>query len=122
MSSLLYDVVHLRDIFLRDKRFLIDLYTNNLYQNKKLISSATQQHLNTLLKILHLVANNEIPIQKPEFDVIKKAKKVGLLKKRIKNNKDFLALLEEAEEKRIFVQRFAGVFKALLKPFFEEDY
>ena len=120
--SILYDVVHLRDILLRDKRFLIDLYSNNLYQNKKRVASATQEHLNTLLKILHLVANNEIPIEKSEFDVLKKAKKVGLLRKKIKTNNDFLALLDEPEEKRIFLRRFAGVYGSLLKPLFEEDY
>ena len=120
--SIVYDKVHLRDIFLRDKRFLLDLYSNNIYQNKKLIASATQEHLNTLLKILHLIANNEIPIEKDDFDLIKKAKKVGLLRKKIKTNSDFLALLSSAEEKRIYLRRFAGVFRSLLKPFFEEDY
>lgn len=118
----LYDVVHLRDILLRDKRFLLELYVNSNYQNRRLISGATELHLNTVLKVLHLIVNNEIKIDEDDYKGLKRAKKANLLKNKIKTKSDFLVLLNSEVLKRQFLLQFAAVYKYLLGPLFEEDY
>lgn len=117
-----YDAVHIRSLLLRDKRFLLDLFVNNIYQNRKLILGASQSHLNTVLKILHLIANNQIRIDEEDFEALKKSKKANVLKTKIKSKEDFLYFLTSAEPKRRFLLQFIAVFKILLKPIFEEDY
>jgi hypothetical protein len=120
--KVLYDVVYLRSIFLRDKRFLLSLYTNNVAQNKKLISSATQEQLNTVLRILHLIVNNVIKIRLADFDVLRDMKKIKLLQKKIKTKDELIFLLSASETKRKFIFALAATFSILLKPLFEETY
>jgi hypothetical protein len=111
----------MRDVILRDKSFLLSLFKNNIYQNKKQISGGANIHLNTLLKILHLIVNNEIPIEVSDANAIKKAKKLGLLKKKIKSQNDFTNLLESPAPTKVeFLLRFAGVYRHLLRSLFED--
>ena len=116
-----FDSVHMRELLLNQKEFLKDLYSFNSYQNRKLIISADNQSLNTLLKILHLILNNEIPILEEDVNVIKKAKKLGLLKNTIKSNEKFIELLEgERKNKVDFLVLFSNVYTPLLRSIFEE--
>jgi len=75
--SLIFDKVYFRDILLRDKGFLYALYKNDTLQNRQLILGAELLHLNTLIKLCHLILNNEIPIYAEDITKIKAAKKFG---------------------------------------------
>ena len=116
-----FDSVHMRELLLNQKEFLKDLYSFNSYQNKKLIISADNQSLNTLLKILHLILNNEIPILVEDVQVLKKSKKCGLLKKSIKSTEKFVELLEgDRKSKLDFLLLLTSVYRPLLRSLFEE--
>ena len=116
-----FDVVHMRDLLMRDKGFLKELYSMNSYQNKKIISGADDQHLNTLLKILHLILNNEIPILIEDVIIIKKYKKFSLLKKTIKNTNDYISILEGVRKPKVdFLGSLSNVYRFLLRSLFEE--
>ncbi len=114
-----FDVVHMRDLLLNEKSFLKQLYTLNTYQNKKLINGADNQSLNTLIKILHLILNNEIPILVEDVTILKKSKKFGLLQKKIKGSDKFIELLEgERKPKLDFLLSLANVYHFLLRSLF----
>jgi hypothetical protein len=51
MQQLPIDKVYFREVLVRDKRFLKDLYHNNKLQNEKQILGADEFHLNTVIKI-----------------------------------------------------------------------
>jgi len=119
--SLPYDQVHVRELLLRDKGFLLQLYKNNTYQNKKLISGADEYHLDTLIKVCHLILNNEIPVFEDDIAKIKKAKRIKLLTKYFKSNKDFLEVLEGQRQNKVqILLRFSSIFGFLLTSLFEE--
>ena len=80
MQQLPIDKVYFREVLVRDKRFLTDLYQNNKLQNEKQILGADEFYLNTLIKIFHLILNNTIPILEENVERIKKAKKLPLFK------------------------------------------
>lgn len=116
-----FDVVHMRDLLLNEKSFLVDLYSFNSYQNKKIISGADTKSLNVLIKILHLILNNEIPILVEDVEILKKAKRFGTLNRSIKSNEKFVTLLEgDRKSKLEFLLSLASVYKPLLRSLFEE--
>jgi hypothetical protein len=115
------DKVYFREILLRDKGFLYELYKNNKLQNRKKISGADEFHLNTVIKILHLILNNEIPLLEDNYEKVKKARKVPLLKKNFKTHKDFLSIVEGPRERKVSVlQQLSPIFCFLLSALFEE--
>ena len=121
MQQLPIDKVYFREVLVRDKRFLNDLYQNNKLQNEKQILGADEFHLNTLIKIFHLILNNTIPILEENVEKIKKARKLPLFKKGFKSSKDFLAMLEAPrEEKFLVLKRFSALFSFILASLFEE--
>lgn len=116
-----FDVVHMRDLLLEQKSFLKELFSLNNYQNKKLISNADSKSLNTLIKVLHLILNNEIPILVDDVQALKKSKKFGLLLRSVKAKDKFVELLEGERKKKVdFLLAFTGVYRFLLRSLFEE--
>ena len=74
------DKVYFREILIRDKRFLCELYKGNKLQNQNKISGASDSHLNTLCQILHLIMNNAIQVDYKNGEKIKDAKRLPFLK------------------------------------------
>lgn len=59
----------MKSLLLRDKEFLKSLYeSNSSSKTKNVLSFASDQKLNTLLKFIHLVANGEIKVKKEHFE------------------------------------------------------
>ena len=115
------DKVYFREILVRDKRFLNDLYQNNRLQNEKQIVAADEFHLNTLIKNFHLILNNSIPILEENVERIKTAKKLPLFKKHFKSNKDFLEILEGPREAKVLIlKKFSALFGVILASLFEK--
>jgi hypothetical protein len=115
------DKVYFKEILLRDKRFLYDLYQNNKLQNQNQIVGANEFHLDTLIKIFHLILNNTIPILEQNFEKVKNARKVSLFKKHFKSNKDFLQMLQASREEKVFIlKKFSALFCNILAALFEE--
>ena len=116
-----FDKVYFREVLVRDKRFLYDLYQNNKLQNERQILGADEFHLNTLIKIFHLILNNTIPILEEHVEKIKVAKKLPLFKKHFKLNKDFLAILEGPKEQKVLILRkFSALYCVILSSLFVE--
>lgn len=121
MQQLPIDKVYFREVLVRDKRFLKDLYHNNKLQNEKQILGADEFHLNTLIKKFHLILNNTIPILEENVEKIKKAKKLPLFKQHFRSSKDFLATLEAPREQKVLIlKRFSALFSFILASLFEE--
>ncbi len=71
----------IKSLFIRDKEFLRALYDGpNPIKNKRLIDSATESQLDTLIKYLHYLSNGKIRISRESFLNIKKKKKFTYLK------------------------------------------
>jgi hypothetical protein len=71
------DKVYLRSLFVQEKDFLKKLYDGQ----GNALTFASDKSLNTLIKILHLIAEGHIPMRKQDEAEIKTAKKFNSLNK-----------------------------------------
>lgn len=61
----------MKTLFLRDKEFLRSLYSSESpAKSKNILTFASDAHLNTLIKFLHLVSNGQIQMKKEHFDTL----------------------------------------------------
>lgn len=80
----------LKSQLVRDKEFLRQIYSGpNLIKNKRVLTSASDNELNTLLRYLFFVTNGDIQINAENFAQIKKMKKISLLHHKLSNKADF---------------------------------
>ena len=83
----------------RDKEFLRQLYeTTEDPRAKQILTFASDQQLNTLIKFLHFVSNGEIKLKKQHFDVFSKSQ-VTLMKKSFEKKKALKQFLKPEREK-----------------------
>ena len=80
MDQVFLDKTYLRSLLKRDRGFLLNLFRGSSQENAKVLNSATEAQLNTLIKILHLILNDEIPLTKDNFLIVKKSKHLAKLK------------------------------------------
>ena len=106
----------------RDKVFLNELYdSQSLPNTKRLLLFASDQKLDTLIKLLHFVSNGQIKLKKDHFNVFSKSQ-ITLMKKKFekkKTLKDFLK--EERKVKLSILQKLAPILPQLLYPLFNEN-
>lgn len=121
-ADIAIDIPYFRSILLRDKHFLYELYDANILEAKRLISGASDLHLKTLIKVLHLVINNCIPIPFENGEAIKKLNKFPVLKKHFLANRSYANLIRSAREVKVNVlMKFSSIFNLLLTPLFVEE-
>jgi hypothetical protein len=121
MMEVAFDKVYFREILLRDKGFLYELYKGQKLLNRSKISGAAEFHLNTLIQLCHLIMNNAIPMLITNYEKLRKAHRIPLLKNHFKANKDFLEILEGSRENKVYILRqLSSVFPFLLASLFEE--
>jgi hypothetical protein len=81
---------NVKSCLVRDKAFLRELYqSNNSQKTKRLLNSASDLKLNTIIKFLHFLSNGEIKIKKQNFDALVTQKRFSFLKRVINNTKLF---------------------------------
>ena len=115
------DKVYFREILIRDKRFLYDLYKGNKLQNRNKISCASDSHLNTLCQILHFIMNNVIRVDYKNGEKIKDAKRLPFLKNNFKSHQKFVDIYEGPQENKVKILRqLSSVYCFLLQPLFEQ--
>ena len=74
----------MKQYLIRDKSFLLELYSSpNALNTKRLINFASDTKLVTLIKLLHFLANGEIPMKKGNFDAIVANKRLIFIKKEL---------------------------------------
>jgi len=119
--SILFDKVYFRDLLLRDKGFLNSLYKNESLSNREQIKGADDIHLNTVIQILYLIANNEIPVYEDDILQIKNARQFKLILKHFKSHKEFFKLLIGPRESKVkILSSLGGVYCHLFVSIFEE--
>ena len=109
------DKVHIRQLMLRDKIFLY-----NLYEGKgSRLNSASEIQMNTLIKILHLILNDHIELREQHYKNVVRAKRLKLLKKNFEKNSDFINVLKlSVEEKRRLLKQLLVCYPWLLHAIF----
>lgn len=110
----------LKAYFIRDKLFLRSLFEGeNPLKNRRLILSATEGEIDTLIKFLHYLANGKIKIGALNFANIKRSKKLRFLQTEFESEKKFSYLLK-AEDiyKRSILLKLATSYPDILAPLF----
>jgi hypothetical protein len=111
------DKVYLRSLFVQEKDFLKKLYDGQ----GNALTFASDKSLNTLIKILHLIAEGHIPMRKQDKAEIKTAKKFNSLNKFA--SKTFFAQITKTgtrETKLKELKQFLKLYPLLLHTFFNE--
>ena len=112
----------LKSYLIRDKGFLRELYeSSNKLVSNRILHSASDIKLNTLIKFLHFLTNGEIPIKKENFELIHSQKKLTLIKKFVEKKTALSKLLKaERETKLKFLKQLSSVYPPLLYVLFNE--
>jgi hypothetical protein len=113
----------LKSCLIRDKGFLKQLYQEpNVVQNKKVLQTADDTELNTLIKYLHFLSNGEIPTKKSNFEAIKESKKQVLITKKVEKKSNVVKLLKSSRvDKLKFLFQLVKIYQNLLYPLFNEQ-
>jgi hypothetical protein len=110
----------MKSLLIRDKVFLRELFEGpNPLKNVRVLKSASDSQLNTLLRFLHFLSNGEIKMKKENFEELERARKLKLIKTRVEKKNHLSALLKsERKEKLKFLSKLANVYSALLSTLF----
>jgi len=111
----------MKALLIRDKEFLRSLYeSNGQSRAKNLLTFASDQKLNTLIRLLHLLATGEIKIKKEHFDALQK-RQLNVVKRHLESNKSSQKLLNgERQDKLKVLTKFSAVFHELLFTLFNQ--
>lgn len=113
----------MKSYLIRDKGFLKQLYEgNNPLKNKKVLQTAEDSELNTLIKFLHFLSNGAIKMKKQNFQKIQEAKKLNLLTQRVEKKSKLSLLLKSARKEKLkFLNKLVNVYSILLDILFNES-
>ena len=74
----------MKSYLIRDRAFLRELYEGaSKTVNNRILNFACDVKLNTLIRLLHFIANGEITIKKSNFELITSARKLSFIKKHV---------------------------------------
>lgn len=112
------DKVYLRSLFLSEKDFLSKLHKA---EGGNTLTFASDKSLDTVIRILHLIANGHISLRKEDETVLRNAKKLNALNK-FASKSFFHAILRKGtrEEKLKDLKQFNKLYPILLHSFFKE--
>jgi len=109
------DVVYIKSELLNVKGFLHKLYLSNPRSNAVALNNASDQELDTLIKVLHLISNGKIHLRKQDFAILKKSKRLNFLKNYVERKDSYVQLLQSNREDKIQVLRkFCALYNSLL--------
>jgi hypothetical protein len=108
---------------IRDKGFLKAIYEGeNHLMKRRILQSADDTKLNTLIKYLHFVANGEIEITANNFLVIKESKKLPFIVKMVEKKTKTMNLLQSPREIKLkFLLKLSQIYSQLLYALFNEQ-
>lgn len=106
-------------LLIRDKEWLQELYSSESALNRKrLLTTASDKKIDTLLKFLHLLANGEIKMHKENFEKLPE-RLVKLLRKSFEKKSALQKLLNgERDLKLKQLQKLVSVLPTLLYTLF----
>lgn len=108
-----------KQLLVRDKLWLQELYsTSSEPTRKRLVISASDKKIDTLLKFLHLLSNGEIKMHKEDFESLNK-KQVAILKKNFESKAGIKRLINsERQDKLKKISKLMCVLPFLLRTLF----
>ena len=116
-----FDKTFLRQLFLRHKLFLKNLYEGQSLTNINTIGFASDTALNVLVRLLHLIANGEIPMRSVDFDLLKKSKRLVFLRSKFESNAAFIQTFKLQREFKISIlKQFSSMYPNILYFLFNE--
>ncbi len=93
----------------------------NPLKNNRILNSANDSQLNTLIKFLHFLANGEIRMKKENFKVIENANKLKLIKAKVEKKKNMNNLIKSERKLKLkFLNKLSNLYDALLDTLFNE--
>lgn len=115
MSNVPVDKIYMRDLMITHKKLLLDLFKNE----PNTLSNVNDFQMNTVIRILHLIFNNEIPLLEENFQKLKKSRRLKNLLQHFKKEKHFLQTLQlDSETKRTLLKRFTACYPYLFHSIF----
>lgn len=115
------DKVFMLQLFLKEKKFLNDLYRGSSVMNQRILNFAQESSLNVLLRILFLIANGIISIPRDKVETLKRSRKLKYFVSDFDNKASFNILLHSNRENKLKVLRkYANVFDSLLFTMFND--
>lgn len=113
------DVSYLKSEFLNVKSYLYELYEGNPRRNARKLLNSTNEKLDTLIKILHLICVGEIHLRKVDYETLKRSKRLNYLKSHFNTKLNYLHSLNAPREEKVnILRKFAALYKALLYTMF----
>ncbi len=98
----------MRDILIRNKKFLLSLFQN---EQPNVLTNANDFQMNTVIRIVHLIFNNEIELLEKNFKALKNSKRLKSLLQHFDSEKNFLKTLKlETETKRQLLKKFTACY------------
>ena len=111
MSNVAIDRIYMRDILIRNKKFLLSLFQN---EQPNVLTNANDFQMNTVIRIVHLILNNEIELLEKNFKALKNSKRLKSLLQHFDSEKNFLKTLKlETETKRQLLKKFTACYPYL---------
>jgi hypothetical protein len=115
MSNLALDKVFMRNILIRDKKFLLNLFQNE----SNVLNNANNFQMNTVIRVIHLILNNEIELLEKNFKALKNSKRLKSLLQHFDSEKNFLKTLQlGSESKRQLLKKFNACYPYLFYSIF----
>ncbi len=113
----------MKNLLIKDKAFLRSLYDGpNPLKNKRILNSANDSQLNTLIRYLHFVTTGQIKIKRENFEIVERNKKLKLIKQKVEKKFQLNKLLQSDRTLKIqFLNRLCNIFGAILYILFNES-
>lgn len=104
---------------IRDKEFLKQIYSSQSIPNsKRLLMFASDQQLETILKLLHFISTGQMRLKKTHFEQFSRAQ-IFFLKKNFEKKTILLRLLKTDRKNKVKVlQKLLPLMPYLLYPLF----
>jgi hypothetical protein len=113
----------MKSLLIRDKTFLKSLYEgSNPLKNRRVLNSANDLQLDTLLKYLHFLSNGRIKMKKENFDIINKENKLKLIKSNVESKSRLNNLIRSDRMTKLkLLNKLSKIYSALLYILFNEE-
>lgn len=115
---------NVKNCLVRDKGFLKNLYNgddSNALVKRRILNTADDSQLNTLIKVLYFLANGEIQMKKSHFEKLENAKKIKLIQNCVEKKSNALKLLNSSRADKLrFLLKLTSELHYLLYTLFNE--
>lgn len=108
----------MRNVMIRDKKFLLDLFQSQ----PNVLTNAFEIQMNTVIRIVHLILNDEIELLQKNYEALKKSKRLKALIQNFDTEKSFLRTLRlGTESKRQLLKKFTACYPFLFYSIFKNS-